>query len=783
MDLRAVRRTYAGAVSVIAVIASGLSASAQDAVKMQVNIPSQSLQSALAAIGDDYGVTIVAPGALVRGKTAPPVTGEMTIDQAVARLLDGSGLEARRSSSGAIMVAMAVAEPAGYAEEALRIEEAIIVTARKRDEDLQDVPISVTVFDDEEIQNSNFETFADYALRTPNISFQNNGGAARTVFAIRGVGGGNVASGTGTAAGFYLDEIILNPTGGLRQNDLALLDLERIEVLRGPQGTLFGRNTIGGAVNLITRKPNETLSGRVTAGLERFGSYSVQGHVNVPIADGIYLQGSGLHRNTDGFIENTTNGETLSSGASGGRLALRLVPVDALTIDLAAMRNEVRYDALQGITEENFDAELFETPLPFQDENDVLSDLFTARIQYSAPGFDVISLTAFNEFDASETFDITGLLGPAPAFGDITTSQENISQELRVQSRRQDARINWLVGANYSKTDDRLERIGAFGTPDNPGMTVQTQVETGDVQNIAVFANVDIALNDLFTLTLGGRYSWDEYDLVAVNDTVFSGSNEAFTPSFTLQYQPSDDLMVYGTISRGYRPGGVDTDFFDPDPSDDTTSEYDPETAWNYEIGANATWLDGMMVGRASAFYLDFNDIQAVFFTPGGLFETITTNGAAARIYGAEFDVSVFPTAALSFNFNLGLLDTEFTDFADSPQGDLTGNSLPYAPAVNLSAVGEYRHPISGALDGFFRAEYSYRSDQEGRNNNNPVELQPAYDLLNLRFGVATSNFEFEIYGENVLDEVYFTNRRPGPTITVTPGRPAIWGVRATARL
>lgn len=792
---------------IIAVLGGGLAVCAANRADAQqdntglppvdVRIEAQPLNAALVQAGREFGVVVVAPENLTENKTAPSVFGALTADQAINRLLAGSGLEARRLANGAFVVSPRAAAPnataapagdragaragEGGVDMAVLRAETLIVTAQKREENIQDVPISLSVFSAEEIQASNFIVLEDYALRTPNMSFQNNGGGARTLFSLRGIGGGNIASGTGTPVGFYVDEIILNPTGGLRQNDLALFDLERIEVLRGPQGTLFGRNTIGGAVNLVTRKPDERFSGRVIAGLERFGTYSVQGHINVPLTDKVFVQGSAIYRETDGFIENTTTGKTLSSGATGGRLALRIVPAEALTIDLTAMRNELRYDGLQTIPEANFDAGRYEAALPFQVENQVKSNLFSARVNYDAGGFDVISLTAYNDFDADETLDATGFLGPVPAFAVFLTTQETISQEVRVQSNNPDAGFRWLVGANYARTKDALETTLTVGTPDNPIQVAGSQIQSGRVENIAVFANFDIALNDVLTFTAGARYSWDEYDFVTINGTAFPGSNEAFTPRFNLQYQPSDTLLLYASVSRGYRAGGVDTQVFDPDPTDELTSAYDPETAWNYEIGVNATLFDERLFVRAAAFLTDYDDIQAVFFLPGPLLETITTNGASARIYGVELDVSFFPDDYLSLNANLGLLNTEFTSFDDSPEGDLTGNRLSYAPDVSLSVVGQYYRPLSEAIDGFIRLEFTYRSDQEGRNNNNPTELQPGYDLVNIRAGIETEHFKLEVYGENVFDKRYLTNRRPGQVITVTPGRPATWGVRASA--
>ncbi|MEM1434505.1 MAG: TonB-dependent receptor [Pseudomonadota bacterium] len=381
-----------------------------------------------------------------------------------------------------------------------------------------------------------------------------------------------------------------------------------------------------------------------------------------------------------------------------------------------------------------------------------------------------------------EIIDITGALGPTPAFLESEIGAENFSQELRIQSNDPDARLRWLVGANYSETEDASAQVIAIGTPDNVVAEVVNSDQLGEADNAAVFASVELTLTERFGVTVGGRYSSDDFEIVAPSGTLFPGSSNEFTPSVTLTFKPDNNSLLYATVSKGYRPGGVDTTFLDDDPNDALTSEYDPETAWNYEIGANATLFDGLLIGRAALFYMNYEDIQEVFFVPPLNLSTITTNGAEAEIFGAEFDVRLLVSENLSFNVNLGLLDSEYTDFDDSPSGDLTGNELPFAPRVNFSATGEYRWPVRGDMNAYVRVEYVYRSDQEGRNNNNPTELQPAYDLLHLRAGATFGNFELELYGENILDEEYFTNRRPGPIVTVVPGRPAIWGIRGTAR-
>ncbi|MEM9533931.1 MAG: TonB-dependent receptor [Pseudomonadota bacterium] len=753
-----------------------------------VDLPTQPLQESLAAVGELFAITVIAPADLVRGVQSPAVAGRFTALAAVEQLLAGAPLVARRSASGAIVVAAPSApeeRPRNARTEAdngaIEIEP-MVVTARRREESLQEVPLSMTVFSDEEILRSNFDSLSDYALRTPNLSFQNNGNRSRTILALRGVSDDNVGT-TGTSVGMYLDEISLNPTGGLRQNDLALLDLERIEVLRGPQGTLFGRNTIGGAINLVSRKPSDEFSARITVGAEEFGTYYAQGHVNIGLSERVAVLASALERSSDGFVENSFLGTTLANSQTGGRIALRVAPTDALTIDLAAMRNVVRFDGLQGVLEDEFDANGFSVPFDFQPENRVTSDLYTARLEYQTPRFDVISLTAINEFERPESFDIDG---PAPtqAFVDSFTTEDNFSQELRLQSNGPEDGALWTAGVYYGTTDDSNDVGIFFGGPENR-IPLQTSLFQSEVDNRAIFGEFEYPFWERTSLTVGARFSRDDYRLVNAAGAVFDGSSDALTPKIGVRQQRSENLLWYATAARGYRPGGFDTFFQDEDATDEVTAAYDPEFAWNYEIGVNARLFDGLLETRAALFYLDWTDIQSVFFLDNSGLNTLIANAGAARSYGAELELTAYPTDHLTLNVNLGLLNAKYTDFDNTPAGDLTGNDLPFAPDVSLSVTGEYRRPISGLIDGFVRAEYAYRSDQEGRNDNNPTESQPGYDLLNLRLGLVMDRYELTVYGENVLDERYFTNRRgglPGTPNSVVPGAPRTWGIRGTIR-
>ncbi len=652
----------------------------------------------------------------------------------------------------------------------------VTVTARKREENLLEVPLSITVIENEELLRANIDSVSDYVVRTPNMTFANNGNASRSILAMRGVTDINVAA-TGSSIGFYVDEVSVNPTGGLRQNDMALLDLERIEVLRGPQGTLFGRNTIGGAINLVTRKPDNEMSARLTGGHERFGTYYIQGFANVPLIDDLLaVRLSGVHNHSDGFVENSFLGRNFNNGRSGGRVAVRARPSDSLVVDLTAQQLETRFDGIQTILEPEFDAGGLDSPVNYLPGNIISSQLYTARLTYSVSAFDVISLTAYNAFEMTDPFDADG--GSAgDRVVDRFTDETNFSQELRLQSTNPNSRVQWTLGAFYGKTKDNL----AYDLIGYAPVTL-SRASSGEVENRAFFGQADIQITDAVALIAGARYSRDDVRRVHTNGAVFEGPSDAVTPKVGLRYTFNENLHTYVTASRGYKPGGFDVFFTDTNPDDNITAAYDPETAWNYEAGVKVSAYGGRLVADAAIFYLDWQDLQVPF--QFDVAEQVTTNAAKARSIGGEIQIAAYPTDNLFLQMGLGILDAEFTNFVNSPEGDLTGNKIPYAPPMSFNVVGEYSRPITDNVEGLFRAEYSFTSEREGRSNNNDIERLPAYDLLNLRAGITVNRFELWTYGENVLDERWFSNRRPGrgTPASVTVQHPATWGFRATVR-
>ncbi|MEM6583016.1 MAG: TonB-dependent receptor [Pseudomonadota bacterium] len=745
----------------------------------EFDIAAQPLSGALVEFSETTRKQVSADANAIRGIGSNAVSGTRDAGAALREMLRGTGL-VLELINGDNFVIRASGNPERPESSAHRIEETI-VTARKREELLQEIPMSVTVFNDEDILRSNIERLSDYAVQTPNFSFQNNGNRSRTILSLRGVSDENVG-GTGTAVGYYMDQISLNPTGGLRQNDMALIELERIEVLRGPQGTLFGRNTIGGAINLVSRKPRtDAFGARVTLGVERYDTYYGHGHLNIPISERVALLISGMGRESDGFIDNPHLNDSFGNSAAGGRVALRAQPVDDLLVDMAAMRNVTKFDGLQTIGESDFDAGNLVSSLGYMPTNKVDSELYSMKLAYTLRSIDLISLSAYNRFDRPEGFDSDGSPFDIVTV-DAVTKQDTFSQELRLQSNDQSAAWMWTVGLYYAETEDDNDFSILFGPRDNPSLTQRT-VSNGKIKNSAVFGETDIDLTDALTLTLGARYSEDDVKLVNPAGESFEGDFDEFTPKLGLSYQINASTLWYATAAKGYKPGGFDIFFIDDMTEQQSTTEYGAETAWTYETGVNAGFFDDSLLARATVFYTEWEDIQSVFFLPPLNLNTLIQNAGAAEIYGAELELIWYPFDGLTLDWRLGLLDSEYTDFKNTPEGDLTGNTLPYAPELSFSWIGDYRLPVWRDYDVFFRAEYSYRSSQEGRNDNNVIERQPSYDLLNLRTGLENARYTFTVYAQNALDEEYFTNRRENPIEnTVTPGQPFTWGVSLTAR-
>ena len=778
--------------------------------------------------------------------------------------------------SAAITTALAcmLAPPLSQAAEGFVLEE-IVVTAQRREQNLQEVPISVTAFSGEALAKSNLKSATEYLALTPNVSFTEDGqtGSRGLGISIRGIN--NLISGENAfinSVGIYLDEFSVASVPNQVANP-QIPDMERIEVLRGPQGTYFGRNSLGGALNLTTKAPSNELEGSISAGFEDFDNagdqWSFTGILNLPVSDNFAVRGVYYHEDSDGLVENVCkagasaakcpaaaeNGFTPNGEDDSGheydmfRLKVRWNVSDSTEIDATFIYT----DEEQG-TDENVPSGVMDL-----DTRDTFSDSFAAgvftgvdpgtgfwpnnrnelshdidehtdnestvgiiKIQHQLNDNVVIkSITGFIDAEVDRLFD-NDLIG-----GLDLLKRNNLyegfswSTELRVEVTN-DA-YDFIAGILYAEDDQEQENNVAVSTqptatfngvgflpPFPTGLGLALNEKNFEVESLAIFIDYTWHVNDRLDLTLGARYTHDDVlneldGFAAVPTCCFPPDDvtpptaaffQSFTniprepasdeqsfddiaPRFVVRYQLTNDVNIYGTISKGYKAGGTSLGNNTNAPGQPAfTVPFDEETLWNYEAGIKAELFDRRVRFNAAVYHLEWKDLQMEsfrFLTPGDLSSNFeqTINIKDAEADGIEIEVIAAVTEGLTLSATLGYQDTEITsntvaEITGSKTVNLKGLEIPKAPELTTSFTGEYRWPIADN-ELWVRVEYIYRDEQysdiegltnkqhtPGLNNEFPY-LAPDYELVNLRAGFDTENVKVSLFIQNLTDEEYYT--------------------------
>lgn len=694
----------------------------------------------------------------------------------------------------AAAVAVAVLAASEVRAQAGALEE-IIVTAQQREESLQDVPIALSAFSESAIQKNMFRDVTDFVGRTPNASFISNGARSRREISMRGVTnflGANQARRTSTF-GFYVDGFNLASSS----INPPIMDIERIEVLRGPQSTYFGANALGGGINVTSNAPNtEEWEGSIMADYGRFDTVDIEGTINVPISkDTLAARINVKDFSSDGNIENVNPvGGGNDSEYQYVRAQVLWTPTEQLSINFTysnanenvGMREGIPSgvltpfgNVLYGDTAEDDGVGFFpqnDSKVNFNFPQNVGTDFeySIARLDYDFANLRFTSITGYMESDFFLQGDIDG--GATDYFREYRTiPRESVTQEFRLQSTG-DSSLQWNLGFYYSDDEGFIDNktyvasARIFGLPN--GFLIDSEESFSSTEVYAVFGQVDYSLTDRLVLSAGGRYSEEEI----FNDVSGFGGGVSqeltvkdtftdFSPMVAVRYDISDSANVYARIAKGFKSGGVQ---IAPTPDRET---YDPEELWNYEVGYKADLLDNTLRINAAVFYMDWTDLQASFqesgvdengdfFIFGGV-----DNADSAESYGVELSVTSVPVDGLVMNLNVGWLQAEYKEFTALIDGEnrvLDGVTIPNSPEWTISADAEYSFPLTGGLDGFVRGEYVYRDElrsttaaliQEGF----PWEV-PSYDFFNLRAGVQGEQYSVALYIENLFDDTYYTN-------------------------
>jgi iron complex outermembrane recepter protein len=675
--------------------------------------------------------------------------------------------------------------------------EEVIVTAQKRSQNLTDVPIAISAISAKALEDSGAKRLSDLTNLVPNVNISQSSELNSRV-TIRGVGAQSRNIGFDTRVGVYLDGVYLGQSPALNQE---LGDLERVEVLRGPQGTLFGKNTVAGAINLITSAPStDEMYGAATASFGNYDLQQVKGNLNIPLGDSVAMSIAANDMSRDGVTKNLYDGEYFGDrnvtnyrvqllADVGDRLSAR-VAIDGMDSEQSQMGREALTDML-GLFPDTFAPERHEVDhnRPQDEEREI--DGYALTLDYDmAQDFTLRSITSYRETNFFSTFDLD--FGPYDyTYVDYSDEYEQTTQEFQLISPEYD-RFNYVVGLYYytqdaftSRSVELASEVQDFLPILVPGEAV-TSVGTVDTESWALFANGSVSLSDFWELTLGFRWSTEEkevdWDLDGQAASFFVGTGTAqdtrrdteFSPAVALNYFLNDATTLYGRVSTGYKSGGYNLDFNSQD-TVDTGVEFDKETVISYEMGIKGDAFDRLQY-TAALFRADYDDYQVNQLIelkgtdglPSGTSYTIE-NAAKVETWGLELEGSVFLTENLVLKASAGYLNAEFDSFpGGGPNGeDLAGNALVRAPELSGSLALSYdteiaSFPVYGYIDytysdGVYVTEDNVKEHYLVDGSTVDFGYLPSYSLVNARIGAETADgmFGIAIWGSNLADEEY----------------------------
>lgn len=697
----------------------------------------------------------------------------------------------------------------------------IIVTAEKRSEPLKDVPMSVTALSGDSLDALQARDFSDYAALVPGLSITSSQ-PGLTRLTLRGQNSGGV----GSTVAVYMDEspfgssnALLN--GSIITGDFDTWDLQRIEVLRGPQGTLYGANSEGGLLKFVSTAPvlgkfsgeaeatGESVSGGGNGG-------AIRGVVNLPMGDRLALRVSGYDQDVAGYIDDHSRGKSdINDGhKEGGRAALLWAPTDDLSIHLTATSQQSKYDGtntvdvdpgtLQPVHGDLTQQRVLSEPSESKYEN------YNATIDWNTGPFSVLSTTSYGILNFDYVTDATSILAaPGLTFGDalggIGLYQDNsaglkkFTQEIRLVSPSSN-QLEWQVGGYYTRETGALHQhvvgVALPSTPPTPPPLtgeLETVVLDSTYKEWAGFANLTYHFNSQFDIQAGGRYSSNKQSATeSIGGALLGGGTTAFTtPSkgnvFTYSVAPrwhvDANTMVYARLATGYRPGGPNAQPIAPPPG--VPPAYGADKTVNVELGVRSTQLDGRLSIDVAAFHINWKDIQ--------LFEVvdnigINANGGKARSQGVEWTFAYVPVHGLTLGWTGAYTDAKLTSPAPAVNGN-SGDPLPYAPKWGTSLDGEYRWDLFANFKGFVGGAWSYVGSRSTDFASSPTGGQldlSSYNTFEARFGLDSAHYRVTLYGKNLGDKrgisSYVASGAPGPAGEITIIQPRTIGLTLTAK-
>lgn len=690
----------------------------------------------------------------------------------------------------------------------------IIVTAQKREERANETPLSLTVLTGETLQAGGATQLSDIAATVPGLSFTSNGVGQGQVN-LRGVTTGLNVSPT---VGVYVDEVPYGSStsfAGAAQLalDVGLFDIDRVEILRGPQGTLYGASTMGGLLKYVTRAPDPTgFAGGFRAGVNTTAhggvGYDLAGSFNAPFAsDTAAVRINGFYTQDSGFIDNLTLGDedANQSGVYGGRVDALFNPTDALSVRLTAFAQDIERDGsgsadFNGVTGEPVDGEYDQRrgAEPFSQA----FRLASAVVDYDFGDVQLTSVTSYQTSDIDYVTDVSALYVPLLGGFGLALGSTPLVKEVETDKFTQEARLagtfgdfDWIVGGFYTREKSfQLQTLPATDVTGAPFPLTLLRAELPSLyEETAAFGTLTWHVTDRLDLSGGLRHATNEQTYEQIASGLLGGpapkrsSEESVTTYLAnARYRLNDRSIAYLRYATGYRPGGPNMVLNDPVTGDPLAPPtFDSDSLDSYEAGYKASTADRRFSIDASVYLIDWTDLQIVALRNG---VGVVANASAAAIKGAELTVTARPVPALSLVAAVSLMDAELD--ADSPDlGGLKGDPLPDSPDLTLALSADYGFSLGGH-DADVGATVRYVDDRISSFDQSPGTPQhqlPDYTTVDLRAGIDFGSVRAQLYVRNLFDEfgelsALTSFSVAGGPIQITPLRPRTVGLTLSQR-
>jgi iron complex outermembrane receptor protein len=705
---------------------------------------------------------------------------------------------------GLILPGAVRAQESGPSATGVRAIEEIIVTAQRREQSLQDVAIAITAFSAQELREFRINRASQIAQYTANVNVKTTIGSQNPVITIRGVGLNDENANGNPSVGVYVDDVYLS---SIAMMSFQVFDTERVEVLRGPQGTLYGRNTTGGAFNYVSRKPTEDLDAFVRADIGNYETFNVEAALGGPLGESM--------NGRVAFVSNQQNEGQSTNRVTGNdhggidfiawRTMLDWQASDTASVLLNIHGGEDRSDVylyehfgsfdfstggfcqayLEGRTDpltctdvfgySDPDGDPFTGDYNLEPETDNSAFGAAVTLEWSLPVFTLTSITGYEDL----SIDLSSEADASPNIvfeGFLAQDIEQISQEFRLTSAASDG-FEWVAGFFYSSVE--VDQPAVIGHLDNLLGTRSRVSYEQETDAFALFAHGEWQLNDRWRLVGGLRYTDEDrsyaggtadlnpfgtscfLDPIACNPGLTGPVQITFTDDSVtdddvsgeigVNYTPADDRLLYAKISKGFKGGGWDGNItLFPNQLD----PFESETVIAYEVGFKSLLLDQSLQLNLAGFYYDYEDMQLFAIRDPAFPIASLTNATEADILGFDAEVRWKPTEGLDLNLGLGYLSTENND----PRFD--GLELTNSPRWNGVATARYAWRWGNSLEPFTMLNVSYTDSVFTIAENSPLSRAPDYTLVDARLGLTggDSRWEVALWGQNLTDETYFVN-------------------------